>query len=358
MITGLALLVVGVVALWAGAEGLVRGASRLGTRYGLSPVLVGMTVVSLGTSLPELVVCLLAAARGSPDLVMGNVLGSNMANVGLVLGLTALVRPMRVAAALRRRDVPAVVGVTLVVLPLLLGGVVGRLDAALLLALLAGYLTLLVRSVRERGSPAGEDPMVPAEGPRGEVSGGASSPGSLEGAASDEEAGVHGPSGAGRPPGRAWKARQGPAAGRSLALVAVGSLLLLGGAHGIVEGALILAAELGLPEVVVGLSAVAVGTSLPELATTVVAALKGRSALAMGNIVGSNVFNLTAVLGGTAVVFPVSVSEGIVVGEYAVTLALTLLLVPLVLTRRRVTRWEGVVLLAAYGLAWAWVLHV
>lgn len=149
-----------------------------------------------------------------------------------------------------------------------------------------------------------------------------------------------------------------PHAGRAFALALMGAVLLLGGGHGIVEGALILAAEWGLPEVLVGLSVVAVGTSLPELATTLVAALRGRSALAMGNVVGSSLFNLTAVLGGTAVVFPVSVSAGMVTGEYAATLGLTALLLPLAFTGPRVTRVEGAFLLVAYGLAWAWVLFV
>lgn len=347
MLTGLALLLLGVVALWAGAEGLVRGASRLGTRYRVSPVLVGVTIVSLGTSLPELVVCLLAAGRGSPDLVLGNVLGSNMANVGLVLGVTALVRPVRVAEALRRRDLPAVLGVTLVVLPLLLGGVVGRLDGVLLLAIFTGYMVLLVRSARKRRTHGGgEDPLaaettdVPTSGHPPEARGGREAAGTPE-ATSGPRA-----------------RRRGPPAGRAFLLAGAGSLLLVGGGHGIVEGALILAAELGISEVLVGLSAVAVGTSLPEVATTLVAALRGRSALAMGNVVGSNLFNLTAVLGGTATVFPVAVAEGIVATEYVATLALTVLLLPLAITRQRVSRPEGVLLLVAYGLAWVWIVFV
>ena len=351
MITGLGLVLLGVVGLWVGAEALVQGASRLGVRYRVSPVLVGVTLVSLGTSLPELVVSLLAAGRESPDLVLGNVLGSNMANVGLVLGITALVRPVRVAERLGRRDVPAVLVVTLVALPLLLGGVVGRLGAALLLGLFAAYMAVLVRSARRRpvdtGMDTGEDPVVDAVDAAPSDAGS----GSVDAGSGSGAGGVESPRGAAGASGKPGGGRRSPSALRPL-------LLAVGGGHGIVEGALRLAAVLGLPEVWVGLSVVALGTSLPELATTVVAALRGRSALAMGNIVGSNLFNLTVVLGGTAAVFPLAVPQGLVVAEYAATLALTVLLIPLVLTGRRVSRPEGLGLLVAYGLAWAWILHI
>ena len=358
MITGLGLVLLGVVGLWVGAEALVQGASRLGVRYRVSPVLVGVTLVSLGTSLPELVVSLLAAGRESPDLVLGNVLGSNMANVGLVLGITALVRPVRVAERLGRRDVPAVRVVTLVALPLLLGGVVGRLGAALLLGLFASYMAVLVRSARRRpvdtGMDTGEDPVVDAVDAAPSDAGS----GSVDAGSGSGAGGVESPRGAAGASGKPGGGRRSPSALRPLLLAVGGALLLVGGGHGIVEGALRLAAVLGLPEVWVGLSVVALGTSLPELATTVVAALRGRSALAMGNIVGSNLFNLTVVLGGTAAVFPLAVPQGLVVAEYAATLALTVLLIPLVLTGRRVSRPEGLGLLVAYGLAWAWILHI
>jgi cation:H+ antiporter len=279
-------------------------------------------VVSIGTSAPEFVVCVLAALRGSPDLVAGNVLGSNLANIGLILGLAALIRPLEVRNRVVRRDVPWMLGISLAAFPLLWNLQVGRLEG-LILALALVYLGFLVPTARIRGvevlGEAGErlEKQVPSV----------------------------------RESGLAILARP-------LGLVLGGSLALVVGGQGIVHGATVVAMELGVSELVVGLSILAVGTSLPELATTVVAAARKEADLAVGNIVGSNIFNLTFVLGGTALIRPLEIPARILSVEYPVTLAMSFLLLPLVITSRNVNRKEGALLLAAYGAAWVVILAV
>lgn len=316
-------LVAGVILLYFGAEALVRGAVRLGQLLRVSPIVVGLTVVSIGTSAPEFVVCVMAVLRGSPDLVAGNVLGSNLANIGLILGLAALVRPMKVLRRVVRREVPWMLAISLAVVPLLWNLQVGRLEGAILILLLLVYLGFLVPTARVEG---------------GEVLG---------------EAGE-------RMKKQVPSIREGGVAllARPLGLVLGGSLALVLGGQGIVHGATVVAVELGVSELVVGLSILAVGTSLPELATTVVAAARNEADLAVGNIVGSNIFNLTFVLGGTALIRPLEIPARVLSVEYPVTLAMSLLLLPLVITSLDVNRKEGALLLAAYGAAWVVILWV
>jgi cation:H+ antiporter len=323
MLLPLLALLGGVLILYFGAEFLVRGAVRLGQLLRVSPIVVGLTVVSIGTSAPEFVVCVLAALRGSPDLVAGNVLGSNLANIGLILGLAALIRPLEVRNRVVRRDVPWMLGISLAAFPLLWNLQVGRLEGLILALMLLVYLGFLVPTARIEGvevlGEAGErlEKQVP----------------------SVREAGF-------------------AILARPLGLVLGGSLALIVGGQGIVHGATVVAMEMGVSELVVGLSILAVGTSLPELATTVVAAARKEADLAVGNIVGSNIFNLTFVLGGTALIRPLEIPARILSVEYPVTLAMSFLLLPLVITSRNVNRKEGALLLAAYGAAWVVILAV
>jgi len=316
-------LIGGVVLLYFGAEALVRGAIRLGQLLKVSPIVIGLTVVSIGTSAPEFVVCVLAALRGSPDLVAGNVLGSNLANVGLILGLAALVQPLEVRRRVVRREIPWMLGITVAALPLLWNLQVGRLEGMVLALALLVYLGFLVPAARTEGM---------------EVLGDA-------GALLDRQVPTRKESGA--------KVMFVP-----LGLVLGGSLALVLGGQGIVHGATVVAVEMGVSELVVGLSILAIGTSLPELATTVVAAARKEADLAVGNIIGSNIFNLTLVLGGTALIRPLEIPARIIRVEYPATLLLSLLLLPLALTTRRVGRREGALLLLAYAGAWAWILSV
>jgi len=326
------LLAGGTAILAVSAELLVRGASTLGRRAGITPIVIGLTVVSIGTSAPELAVSLMAAMRGSPDLAVGNVMGSNLANIGLILGIAAVMQPLTMAGQVVRREVPWMLAITLVVLPLLWNLRMGRVEGAILAGTLFVYLYFLVRMARQEG----RIPVVPA------------------------------PAGAAPPRGRARRppqARGGWGRGEGLrglatpiALVVGGTLGLVAGGRGIVMGAVTIASEMGVPEVIVGLSVVAVGTSLPELATTAIAAIRREADLAVGNVVGSNIFNFTFVLGGTALVHPIEVDPVLLRVEYPAVLILSFFLLPLAVTRRNLDRWEGLLLLFLYGGAWVWIL--
>jgi cation:H+ antiporter len=313
-------LIAGVAILYFGAEWLVRGAVELGQRMGVSPIVIGLTIVSIGTSAPEFVVSVLAALRGSPELAVGNVLGSNLANVGLILGAAAILRPLQVNVQVVRRDIPWMLGVTLLLVPLLWNGGLGRVEGGVLAAVLVLYIALMIPAARRESTIF-----------EGEVGGGVRETG-----------------------GRRFSGARSVL--MPLGLVVAGCVGLVVGGQGIVFGATNVAAALGVPELIVGLSVVAVGTSLPELATTLVAAARNEADLAVGNIVGSNIFNVTFVLGGTALVRPFEIPERILQVEYPVTLAMSLLLIPVAFRGRDITRREGVLLLLAYAGAWGWIL--
>jgi len=316
-------LIGGVLLLYFGAEFLVRGAVRLGQLLKISPIVIGLTIVSIGTSAPEFVVCVLAALRGSPDLVAGNVLGSNLANMGLILGLAALVQPLDVRRRVVRREIPWMLGITVAALPLLWNLQVGRIEGTILVIALFVYLGFLVPAARTEGVEVlgdvggllhGQVPILKESGARVLLA--------------------------------------------PIGLVLGGSLALVLGGQGIVHGATVVAVEMGVSELVVGLSILAIGTSLPELATTVVAAARKEADLAVGNIIGSNIFNLTFVLGGTALIRPLEIPARIIRVEYPATLLMSFLLLPIAISARRVGRREGTVLLLAYAGAWAWILSV
>jgi cation:H+ antiporter len=303
--TGLFLLAVGLVLLYVGAEGLVRGSAALALRLGLTPLVVGLTVVAFGTSSPELVVSLDAAFAGRGTIAVGNVVGSNICNVTLILGLSALIRPMKVQAQLIRLDVPIVVGCSLLLVALLFDGGLGRVEGALLGLGLAGYVAFSLYQARK------EKPEV-----RETISGVAPAP-----------------------RGAAWV--------EGLFVVA-GLGALVAGADLFVGGAVVVAERLGVNQAVVGLTVVALGTSLPELATSVVAAIRDEGDLAIGNVIGSNIFNILGVLGVTALAHPVQ-REGIDLLDLGVMTAAALLLLPLMRSGFRLNRWEGALLLAFYG---------
>lgn len=297
------LLLLGVALLYAGGEFLVRGARALATRLGISPLVIGLTVMAFGTSAPELAATLAAALRGVPDLGVGNVLGSNVANIGLILGLAALVRPLPGSEGFVRRELPVVLLTMLALVPLAWNGMLGRLDGLLLLAALAVYLWVLFRA----------------------------DPGRVE-----EEAGE----GDGVPAGASlWPA---------LLAVAAGVGLLVLGAEVLVRGAVTIATALGVPERVIGLSMVAFGTSLPELASSLVAVTRREGAMILGNVAGSNVFNVLAVLGATATLSPLPMSLPDVGPDLVVALAFSAVLVAMMGLQEGLGRKRGAVLLAAY----------
>lgn len=299
----------GIVLLVVGAEQLVRGSARLAGAIGISPLVVGLTVVAFGTSSPELAVSVNAALAGKTEVALGNVLGSNICNTLLILGLSAVVAPLVVHRQLIRVDVPLMIGASIALVPISLDGRVGRWEGLLLLGVLAIYLTLAVRSGRRRN---------PAETRRG----------------------------MGR---RRTRRRTREILLRSLqSLLGLGLLVL--GSQWLVDGAVVIATALGLSELVVGLTIVALGTSLPEVATSVVAALRGQRDIAIGNVVGSNLFNILAVLGATATVAPagIPVPRGVLTFDIPVVIVSAVACLPVFYTGLVVSRWEGLLFFSYY----------
>ena len=313
----LAVLISGIVVLYFGAEWLVRGASRLASSLGVSPIVVGLTVVSLGTSAPELVVCLVAALQGNPGLAIGNVMGSNLANIGLILGLTSLVHPLEVKHRVVWREMPVMLLITFAIYPIAFDRVLSRMDGFMLLLVLLAYLVWVFRS----GHP---DEIKSSHGLRDSM------------ATSEEAASLLNL--------------------KDIGHVALGSAFLVLGGYCIVKGAVEVASALGISEVIIGLTVVAIGTSLPELATSLVAAMRQEVDIAVGNIIGSNIFNLTAIFGTTAIVRPIMIPETVLSRELAGVVFMSLLLLPILRNGWQIKRWEGALLLTAYiGMGW-WLI--
>ena len=305
------LVLFGLGVLTAGAELLVRGASRLATAVGISPLVIGLTVVAYGTSAPEMAVSAKASLAHQPDIALGNVLGSNIFNVLFILGVSALIRSLAVDRQLVRLDVPIMIGVSALVWLMALDGQISRAEGLLLCAGIVLYNAFLIRLSR-RKSVAPQGAEGAGDGPRSALR------------------------------------RKGAAL--ALAFVLVGLGLLTVGARWLVRGAVGLAAALGVSELVIAVTVVAAGTSLPELATSVVATIHRQRDIAVGNIVGSNIFNALAVLGVAGVVSPagLSVAPGALRLEMPVMLAAAAACLPVFFTGGRIARWEGFVFLAYY----------
>lgn len=298
------LIVLGVALLYLGGELLVRYALALALRLGISALVVGLTVVAFGTSAPELAATLASALAGAPEIAIGNVVGSNIANIGLILGLAALIYPLKSRPQFLRREVPLMIASGLLLVPLFWDGRVGRLEGGLLIALLLGYLLLLGRTDAELATPE-----------------------SVKGAP-------------------LW---------RSLLAIALGIVLLVAGARALVAGAVALARGLGVSETVIGLTLVALGTSLPELASSLVAATRRQGDIILGNMIGSNVFNVLAVLGLTGLITTIPVNVALIRSDLAVMVAFSLAVLALMLAGRRLGRVAGALLLAGYGAYLAWL---
>ncbi len=296
----------GLALLAVGAEGLVRGSTSLALRLGVTPLVVGLTVVAFGTGSPELFVSVEAASRGDSGIALGNVVGSNISNVALILGAAALARPMRVRSTLIRREMPLMIGVTLLLCLLLWDGVLSRLDGLLLVAGSAAYTAFAYVSARRDRSA--------------EV-------------AAEFDAGMKE---RGRP---AWL---------DTTFVVAGFVALLVGAKLLLGGATVVAESFGISQVVIGLTVVAVGTSLPELATSVVAAARGEADVAFGNVIGSNILNILCILGVAALIRPFEV-QGLRPLDVGALIGSAVLLLPLMWRGSVLNRWEGALLLAGYG---------
>jgi cation:H+ antiporter len=303
------LFLLGLAALVGGASLLVRGASRLSLSFGISPLVVGLTVVALGTSSPEIAVSVGAALEGKTDIAVGNVVGSNVFNVLFILGLSALITPLAVHLQLIRQEVPIMIGASLLLLVLGLDGRLAFTDAAVLFTLLVAYTGFLVVQSRRAGQDAPEAlrPDVPAA---------------------------------------AWDAHWAV----QVLLVAAGLALLVFGSEWLVAAATAFAQRLGVSDLVIGLTIVAAGTSMPEVATSVMAALKGERDIAVGNVVGSNIFNILGCLGLAGLVAPdgLPLSPAVLNFDIWVMIAAAFACLPIFLTGREIARWEGGLFVAYY----------
>jgi cation:H+ antiporter len=305
MSLALAMVAGGLLALFVGAIALIKGAAALARRWGMSPLVVGLTVVAGGTSSPELFVVTGAALAGRDGISLGNVLGANSLNIGLILGLTAMVRPLQAQLQLIRFDVPIMIIATLVVAAFIADGDLDQLEGAVLVAALAGYLALTVYMARrERSERVREEFAAEVPGPLASV-------------------------------------------GAEIVLIALGLAALALGAQGLISGAVTIAGAAGVSDSVIGITVVAAGTTLPELITCMVAALKRESDIAIGTIVGSNIFNLLGVLGLAGVLAPIS-TAGVQAVEVWGAVLLAGLSLPVIWRGLIVNRAEGAFLVVAY----------
>ncbi len=302
----------GLALLWFGGEGLVRASAALGIRFGMTPLIVGLTIVAFATSAPELAVSLAAAFRDSPGLAVGNVVGSNICNITLVLGVTALIGRPRVKGQLQRRDSAVLVVSTLLVPFLLLDGLLGRIEGLVLVGMIAAYVTLAVREAATVRHPAPNTDET------------------LVGTSSEASITFN-------------------------LLLGLASLsMLIFGSDLFVRAAVDIASALGISSAVVGLSAAALGTSLPELATSIVAARRGQPEMAAGNLIGSNIFNLLLILGATSLVRPLT-PNGIGIADLGVMVATSLFALALLVLKPRIDRPEGAVLIICYVGYMGWL---
>ena len=297
------LLVGGIVALYVGAELLVAGAARLALGIGLRAATVGVTVVAFVTTAPELFVATIGAFDVSGDIGLGTVVGSNVANIGLVLGLAALIRPLPISGLVLRRHVPFMVLAALLLLVLAVDGTIGRLEGAVMLAVLGGFTAYLLYYV-------GADPAPTTD-----------EPGSGEGITV-----------------------------RTVLLVVGGLLALVVGSRWLISGGRGLLAAMGFSDLFIGLTVLALGTSLPELAASVVGAIRGETSFSIGNVVGSNIYNVLAVLGIVALIVPISVSPGTLRFELPAMVAFTLVLTAMMAHGDELSRVDGAILVAGYAI--------
>lgn len=307
MVNHLLFIVVALILLFVGAEGLVRGSSSLALRAGLSRLMVGLTIVAFGTSSPELVVSVESALSGQGDISVGNVIGSNSFNIGIILGLTALICPIPVHQQVIRVDAPIALGAALLLVALLADATLGRVEGGFLVIGILAYTVMNFALARRQNAVAA---------------------GQVEG---DSVPGLSGH----------WAI--------DILYIAGGLLVLIIGSRLLVDHATELAQDFGVSEAVIGLTIVAAGTSMPELATSLVAALRRQPDIAIGNVVGSNVFNVLGILGVASLVSPLN-APGVSVLDYVVMVLFSALLIPLLYSGRVLHRAEGLALLLAYGV--------
>ncbi len=311
MILDIVLFVVGLGVLYYGAEWLVGGSSGIAFRFGITPLIVGCTVVAFGTSAPELVVSLAAVLQDPPkdDISVGNIIGSNIANLALITGVAAIIRPIEVSSSVVRREYPFMFAASVLLVGLGFDGELSRIDGGILLSCMAVYMGYMIYLARKAMS--GEDVELSVE----EI---------------DEEE------------------IQKSSNGKDAMKIVAGIAGLVIGAQLMVNSAVSIATVLKIPDLVIGITVVAIGTSLPELATSAMASLKNESDISVGNVIGSNVFNILLVLGAVALIAPIAVGEAAIKVDFWVMLGVTLIIWPIMWTGLSIKRWEGGVLLVGY----------
>lgn len=323
MLLNIIYIIIGVALVLWGADRMTDGAASLARRMHISEMVIGLTIVAAGTSAPELFVSLVSALKGTPDMAVGNVVGSNIFNTLLIVGCAAMVAPMTISATTVRKDIPFAIAASLLLIILcfdsfngfdITGNSISRVDGFILLAGMACFMIYTLRTAGSSNGTAGSN--------NGTATSGGTTP-------------------------TATPATDGPGVARCLGYVILGLVCLIGGSNLFVNAASEMARDLGVSDGVIGLTIVAGGTSMPELATSVVAARKGQSAIAIGNVIGSNVFNILAILGVTAVICPMQLN-GITATDLSVMCGSIIAVWLFSFTRYTVERWEGAVLTVSF----------
>lgn len=313
MLENIFLLIIGLVVLIFGGELLVRGATRLALKLKISPLVVGLTIVAFGTSAPELFISLKSALAGSPDIAIGNVVGSNICNLTLILGLTAVITPIPVGRNSIRIDWPMAMGGSFLAYLWMMDGIVGTIEGIILVLMLAAYTFFIIRKSRNETNDAINanleidiDPEINSANTKRTVI--------------------------------------------DILLVVAGCVGLYFGSDWFVFGAIELAGFLGVSERVIGLTVVAIGTSLPEMVTSVMASLRKQIDVALGNLIGSNIFNIFSILGITSIVQNIPVSAEILSSDMIWMIAITILILPMMISKKNIQRFEGMILFLVYGI--------
>ncbi|KAB2835480.1 MAG: calcium/sodium antiporter [Candidatus Brocadia sp.] len=313
MLLQIVLLFAGLAGLYFGAEWLVRGASAFARSFHIKPVVIGLTIVAFGTSAPELVTSVTAGIKHLSDIAMGNVIGSNIANIGLILGLSALVRPLAIDMKLLYREMPIVVGISFLLYFMGWDGTLSRTEGGILCGGIVMYTFYVYRvALKEANSIEMEY----------------------------EE----------------FLGTKNTNSKNNIFLILIGLGALLGGAHFLVHSAIYIAKVVGISELVIGLTVIAVGTSLPELATSMVAAIRKESDISVGNVLGSNIFNILAVLGISSIIQPLSVNAVSLIVDMPAMLLFSIFLIPVITWKFVLSRGQGIILLIGYGIYVFWLL--
>lgn len=304
IIVNVLLVSAGLAMLYFGAEWLVQGSINISNRLKISQLVIGLTVVAFGTSTPELAVSVSSAMQGVSDVALGNVVGSNIANIGVILGISAVIAPIAVSKSTIRKEIPIMIGATLLLLAIIFDGKIDILDGIILVAGIVGFVIFSYKSSKkETDSEEIKSSKVLV---------------------------------------------QSKAMSKSLVLVAIGLVLLTAGSFLTVDNSVVIAKSLGISELVIGLTLVAIGTSLPELITSVVAARKGHSDLSIGNVVGSNIFNIFAIVGIASIIAGITVNDKIMV-DVIIMIVFSVVLIPIMRSGFVVSRKEGILLLGGYA---------